>query len=70
MHIYWASQVVLLVQNLPAKEENIKDTDLIPGLRRSPGEGHGNPLQYFWLEIPVDRGSWQAMVPMVAESLT
>ena len=70
MHIYWASQVVLLVQNLSVKEENIKDMDLIPGLRRSSGEGHGNPLQYFWLEIPVDRGSWQAMVPKVAESLT
>ena len=70
MHTYLASQVVLLVQNLPAKEGNIKDMDLLPGLRRSPGEGHGNPLQYSWLEIPMDRGSWQAVVPTVAKSLT
>ena len=70
MHIYWAPQVVLLVQNLPAKEGDIKDMDLIPGLRRSPGEGHGNPLQCLWLEIPMDRGSWQAVVHTVAECLT
>ena len=35
------------------------DLGLIPGLRRSPGEGHGNPLQYSCLENPMDRGAWQ-----------
>ena len=35
---------------------------LIPGLGRSPGEGHGNPLQYSCLENPMDRGVWQATV--------
>ena len=38
------------------------DLGLIPGLGRSPGEGNGNPLQYFCLENPMDRGAWQATV--------
>ena len=36
------------------------DLGLIPGLRRSPGEGDGNPLQYSCLENPMDRGAWRA----------
>ena len=44
----WASQVVLVVKNLPANVGDIRDTDLIPGSGRSPGRGHGNPLQYSW----------------------
>ena len=40
---------------------NSGDLGLIPGLGRSPGEGHGNPLQYSCLENPMDRGSWQSM---------
>ena len=39
-----------------------------PQLERSPGEGHGNPLQYSCLENPMDRGAWQATVQWVAES--
>ena len=38
------------------------DLRLIPGSGRSPGEGHGNPLQYSCLENPVDREAWQATV--------
>ena len=34
------------------------DLGLIPGLGRSPGEGNGNPLQYYCLENPMDRGAW------------
>ena len=34
------------------------DPGLIPGLRRSLGEGNGNPLQYYCLENPMDRGTW------------
>ena len=37
-----------------------RDTGLIPGSGRSPGGGHGNPLQYSCLENPMDRGAWQA----------
>ena len=39
---------------------NAGGLDLIPGLRRSPRGGHGNPLQYSCLENPMDRGAWQA----------
>ena len=62
-----ASQVVLMVKNLPA---NAGDNGLIPGLGRSPGGGHGNPLQYSCLENPMDRGAWWAMVHSVAKSRT
>ena len=41
---------------------NVGDPGSIPGLRRPPGEGNGNPLQYSCLENPMDRGSWRAKV--------
>ena len=41
----WASQVMLLVKNQPANAEDMRDKGSIPGLGRSPGGGHGNPLQ-------------------------
>ena len=43
---------------------------LIPGLRRSPGGGNGNPFQYFCLENTMDRGAWQATVHGVTKSQT
>ena len=46
------------------------DVDSIPGLGRSSGGGHGNPLQYFCLENPMDRGSWWATVHRVAKNWT
>ena len=49
---------------------NVGDPGSIPGSRRSPGEGNGNPLQYYWLENPVDRGAWKATVHGVAKSQT
>ena len=45
-----------------------RDQGVIPGSRRSPGEGNGNPLQYSCLENPMDRGAWWAIVHGVAES--
>jgi len=39
-----------------------RDTGLIHGLDRSPGVGNGNPLQYSYLKIPIDRGPWRATV--------
>ena len=42
----------------------------IPGLGRSPGEGHGSPLQYSCLENPMDRGAWQATAQRVTKSQT
>ena len=41
---------------------NAGDMGLIPGSGRSPGEGNGNPLQYSFLEKPMDRGDWRATV--------
>ena len=49
---------------------NAGDPGLSPGLGRSPGEGNGNPLQYYCLENPMDRGAWQAAVYGVAKSRT
>ena len=56
--IYAASQVVLVVKNLPVGAGNIGDVGSVPGLRRSPGIGHDNSLKYSSLENPMDRGPW------------
>ena len=48
---------------------NAGDLDLIPGSGRSLGEGNGNPLQYWCLENPMDRGPWQAIQPMGSQEL-
>jgi len=53
-----ASQMVLVVKNLPANAGNTRDMSLIPGLGRSTGVGKGNPLQYSCLEKSMDRGAW------------
>ena len=47
---------------------NVEDLGSISGLGRSPGEGHGHPLQYSGLEHPMDRGAWQATVHGVVKS--
>ena len=49
---------------------NAGDLGLIPVLGRSPGGGHGNPLQYFCLENLMDRGAWQAVIHGIAKSWT
>ena len=50
------SQVALVVKNLPRNAGDIRDVGSVPGSGRSPGGGHGNPLQYSCLENPMDRG--------------
>ena len=62
------SQVVLVMKNLPANAGDIRDTSLLPGLGRSPGVRHGNPLQYSYTENPMRRGAWWATVHRVTES--
>ena len=62
--------MVLGVKNLPANAGDTRDSGLIPGSGRSPGEGHWNPLQYSCLENSLDRGAWQAIVHRVAQSRT
>ena len=61
---------MVLVKNPPANTGDIKDVSLIPGSGRSPGGGHGNPLQYSCLENLMDRGAWWATVHRVAKSQT
>ena len=65
-----ASQVAQVVKNLPTKGRDIRDTGSIPGSRRSPGGGNGNPLQYCCLENPMDRGAWWATIHSVTKSRT
>ena len=52
---------------MSANDGNAGDPGSIPGLGRSPREGNGNPLQYFCLENPMDRGAWKAKDHGVAE---
>ena len=57
------------VQNLPAVQKtscSAGDVHSIPGSGRLFGEGNGNPLQYYCLGNPMDRGAWQATVHAVA----
>ena len=62
--------MALAVKNPPANAGDIRDKGSVPGLRRSPGGGHGNPLQYSCLENPMDRGAWWATVHGVTKSQT
>ena len=69
MHLVWsplhpycpepdrASRVPLVVKNPSASAGDVRDLGLTPGSGRSSGGGHGNPLQYFCLENPMDRGA-------------
>ena len=59
-----------MVKNRPAYAGDIRDVGSISGLGRSPGGGHGYPLQYSCLENPMNRGVWWATVHGVAESDT
>ena len=59
-----------MVKNPAAKTGDVRDVDSISGSGRSPGEGHGNPLQYSCLENLMDRGAWRATVLRVAKSHT
>ena len=55
------------VNTLPTNAGYGSDVGLIPGLGSSPGEVHGNPLQYSCLENPMDTGAWMATVHGVAK---
>ena len=66
----WASQVVLLIKNLPANAGDTRGAISIPELGRSPGVGNVNPLEYSCPENSMDRGAWQATVHGVTETDT
>ena len=68
--MYGASQVVLVIKNLPANAGDIRDMHWIPWSGRSPGGGHGNSLQYSCLKNSMDRGTWRATDHGITKSLT
>ena len=59
-----------MVKNLSASAGDIRDVGLIPGSRRSHGEGNDNPLQFPCLGNPMDRGAWRVIAYGVAKSQT
>ena len=59
-----------MVKNVPANAGDIRDVGLILALGRSPGGGHGNPLQYSFLENLLDSGAWWVIVHRVTKSQT
>ena len=63
-----ASQMVLVVKNLPTNAGELKEVSLIPQSGRSPEGGNGSPLQNSCLENPIDRGAWWATVHGIAKS--
>ena len=66
----YASQTALVVKNMPANAGDLRDAGWIPGSRRSPGGGHGNPFHYYCQENPMNRRAWPATVHRVAKSWT
>ena len=66
----WGFPGGAVVKNPAANAGDARDLGLIPGLGRSPGGGHSNPLQYSCLENLMDRGAWWAAVHRVTESWT
>ena len=65
----WA-EVALVVKNPPAIAGDLRDAGSICGSGKSPGGGHGNPLQYSCLKNSMDRGAWRATVHRVTQSWT
>ena len=71
--IFWngiASQVAQMVTEYTCNTGDIRDASSMPGLRRSPREGNGNPLQFSCLGNLMYKRAWQATVHVVAKSWT
>ena len=62
--------MVLVVKNTPANAGDVSDVGSVPGLGRSPGGRHSNPLQYSCLEHPMGRGAWRASVHGLVKNQT
>ena len=67
--VAWASQVALVVKNLPANAGDIRDVGLIPGQGRCPGGDHGSPLRYSCLENPHGQRSLAGYSPWGCKDL-
>ena len=59
-----------MVKKMPAKAGDTRETGSLPGSRRFPGGGYGNPLQYSCLENSMDRRTWWATVHKITKSWT
>ena len=70
MASFGAFQMALVIKNLPANARDVRDVGSIPGLGRSPGGGHGNPLQYSCLENPQGQSSLVDYSPWGCEDHT
>ena len=68
--IIGASQMLLVIKNLPTNAGDAGDMCSVPGSRRSSGVGNGNSLKYFCLENSMDRGAWWATVHRLTKSRT
>ena len=68
--LIWGFPGGAVAENLAASAGDGRDVGSIPGLGRSSGGGHGNPLQYSCLENSMDRGAWRATVHGVAKNRT
>ena len=68
VNLSWGFQVVLVIKNLPASAGDLRDEGSVPESGRSPGGGHGNPLQYSCLDNHMDRGAWWDTVHRVTKS--
>ena len=66
----WAFQVVLVIKNLPANTEDVREAGSIPVFRGAPEGGHSNSPQYSCWENPMDRVTWRATVRRVAKRWT
>ena len=64
------SHVALVVKNMLANTRERRDSGLISGSERLPGEGNGNPFQYSSLENPMARETWQATVHRATKTQT
>ena len=60
--------MVLVVKDPSANTGDVRDAGSIPESGRSPGGGNGNPLRYSWLENPLDREAWWAIVHRVSKN--
>ena len=62
--------MMLVVKNPPGNAGDAGNVGLVPGLGRSPGGGHGNPLQYSCPENTTDKRAWQATIHRITKSQT